>query len=37
MDFDISEIVTKNILMYRIFDKESWDCEARDCDYQYTN
>ena len=37
IDFDISETAAKNILVYKIFNKESWDQKAKKCDYQYIN
>ena len=33
IDFDILKIAAKNILAYRIFNKESWDQEAKKCGY----
>ena len=35
MDFDISEIAAKNILVYEIFNKKNWDQEAKIYGYQY--
>ena len=37
INFDISEIATKNILVYGTFNKESWDQEAKKYNYQYTD
>ena len=37
INFDMPETVAKNILVYRVFNKESWDQEARKCGYQYIN
>ena len=37
MDFDMSEMAAKNILVYRTFNKESWDQKAKKYSYQYTN
>ena len=37
MDFNISEIATKNILVYRTFDKKSWDQKTKKYNYWYTN
>ena len=37
MEFNISETVAKNILAYRIFNKESWDRKAKECNYKYLN
>ena len=33
MDFNISKIVIKNILIYKIFNKESWDNETKKYSY----
>ena len=37
IDFDISEIVVKNILVYKIFNKENWEQKAKKCGYKYLN
>ena len=37
MDFNISEIVAKNILAYEAFNKEDWEQETKKCDYKYLN
>ena len=37
MDFDMSEIVAKNILAYEIFNKENWEQETKKCGYRYLN
>ena len=37
MDFDISEIAVKNILVYKIFNKKYQDQKTKKCNYQYTN
>ena len=37
IDFNMSEIVTKNILIYRIFSKEDWEQKAKECGYRYLN
>ena len=37
MDFNISETIIKNTLVYRTFNKKNWDREAKECDYQYIN
>ena len=37
MDFNMSEIVAKNILVYEIFDKVNQDQETKKYSYQYTN
>ena len=37
MDFNILETAVKNVLVYRIFNKKSWDREAKECGYQYIN
>ena len=37
IDFDIPKTVTKNILIYKIFNKESWDQKAKEYNYQYIN
>ena len=33
MNFDISEIITKNILVYKTFNKKSWDQKAKKYNY----
>ena len=33
MDFDILEIIAKNTLIYRIFNKKSWDQETKKYNY----
>ena len=35
MNFNMLKIVAKNILVYETFNKESWDQEARKCNYRY--
>ena len=35
MDFNMSEIAAKNILIHRIFNKENWEQEAKKCSYRY--
>ena len=35
MNFNISETVAKNILVYRVFNKEDWEQEAKKCGYRY--
>ena len=37
MNFNISEIVIKNILIYGAFNKKDWEQEAKKCDYRYLN
>ena len=37
MDFDISETVAKNILVYKAFNKKNWEQKAKKCDYRYLN
>ena len=37
MDFDISEITIKITLIYRTFNKESWDQKTKKYDYRYTD
>ena len=33
MDFNILETAIKNTLIYRTFNKESWDQKTKKCDY----
>ena len=33
MDFNISETVAKSTLIYKIFNKKSWDHKAKKYDY----
>ena len=33
----MSEIVAKNILVYKIFNKENWEQEAKKCGYRYSD
>ena len=33
MDFNISKTAAKNILIYKIFDKENWDYKAKKYGY----
>ena len=35
LEFNMSEIVVKNILIYKVFDKENWEQKAKKCDYRY--
>ena len=37
IDFNISEIVVKNILVYETFNKVNWDQKTKKYNYQYTN
>ena len=37
IDFDMSETVAKNILIYGVFNKEDWEQEAKKYDYKYLN
>ena len=37
IDFNMTEIVAKNILAYRIFNKNNWDQKAKKCGYRYFN
>ena len=37
LEFDMPEIVAKNILVYKIFDKENWEQEAKKYSYRYLN
>ena len=37
MNFDISETAAKNILAYRVFNKENWEQKAKKCGYKYLN
>ena len=37
IDFNISEIVTKNILIYGIFNKKNQNYEAKKYGYKYIN
>ena len=35
MDFNISKTAAKNTLVYKMFNKEDWEQEAKKCDYRY--
>ena len=35
MDFNMPKTVAKNILIYRIFNKEDWEQKTKKCDYRY--
>ena len=37
MDFDLPKIVAKNTLIYKTFNKKSWDYKAKEYGYQYIN
>ena len=37
LEFDIPKITVKNILVYKIFDKENWEQKAKKYDYRYLN
>ena len=37
MDFDISETAVKNILVYKVFNKEDWEQETKKYGYRYLN
>ena len=37
LEFNISEITAKNILIYETFDKENWEQKAKKYDYRYIN
>ena len=37
IDFDMSETAAKNILIYRMFNKEDWEQEAKKYNYRYLN
>ena len=37
MDFNMLETAAKNILIYKTFNKESWDQKTKKCGYWYTD
>ena len=37
INFNMSKTVTKNTLIYRAFNKENWEQEAKKCNYRYLN
>ena len=37
IDFDISETVTKNTIIYGTFNQRNWDHKAKKYGYWYTN
>ena len=37
IDFDISETVTKNTIIYKTFNKKNWDQKVKKYNYQYIN
>ena len=37
LEFNISEITAKNILVYEVFDKENWEQKAKKYGYRYFN
>ena len=37
LEFNISETTVKNILVYKVFNKENWEQKAKKCGYRYLN
>ena len=35
LEFDMSETIIKNILVYRAFNKKNWEQKTKKCGYRY--